>query len=74
MSGNVWEWCWDWYGSYPNGCPDQSKGADEGSDRVYRGGSWNEYPRGCRAAYRRTWLHPAFRDGHVGFRLALSSR
>ena len=40
MSGNVWEWCWDWYSSYPAGTQADYRGAASGTLRVVRGGSW----------------------------------
>ena len=71
MSGNVLEWCEDWYGSYPTGAQNNPKGADSGTYRVFRGGSWSDTPRGCRAAYRNLSA-PTYRNRAIGFRLARS--
>ena len=77
MSGNVWEWCQDWWArDYYAECAamDTVKnplGADEGSLRVARGGSWSDDPQYCRVASRLSWL-PEIRDAGLGFRLCLA--
>ena len=74
MSGNVWEWVWDWssgtyYASSPANDP---RGPGTGSYRVYRGGSWNNDAGNARAATRSGWP-PDTRTGYLGFRLARSA-
>jgi len=70
MSGNVWEWVWDRYGDYPNKSQNDPYGPDFGVSRVYRGGSWCNAARLCRAAYRLRDL-PGIRYDDLGFRLVL---
>jgi len=70
MHGNVGEWCDDWYGAYQN-CPViDPLGADSGSDRVSRGGSWRGTAGHCRST-RRSMSDPSDRSHHLGFRIAL---
>lgn len=69
MSGNVWEWCWDWKTPYPGGHENNYRGPASGSDRVQRGGSWNDYPQDVRVADR-NFDTPDNRSYSVGFRLS----
>lgn len=72
MSGNVCEWCQDWYGSsyYSNSPQRNPQGPTSGSRRVFRGASWNGSARGCWVSYR-DYSTPDDRYYFLGFRLAL---
>ncbi len=71
MSGNVWEWCQDWYDEdyYKNSPEQHPQGPSSGKSRVLRGGSWYFYDRNCRSSFRGR-SNPDSRGISRGFRLA----
>jgi len=69
LSGNVWEWAWDWYAaSYPVGTRTDTRGPASGTNRVARGGSWVNAASGCTVAYRGNY-YPSNRYYGIGLRV-----
>ena len=70
MSGNVHEWCQDWYGGYSSESQVNPAGAVLGTERVYRGGSWYFDEWFCRVSFR-NGVAPGYMSYGIGLRLAL---
>jgi formylglycine-generating enzyme required for sulfatase activity len=69
MSGNLWEWCWDYFGEYPQEPVSDPSGVPEAARRVLRGGAWFT-PVHLLRVTNRYWNAPSFKANSVGFRLA----
>ena len=73
MSGNVLEWCWDWWGNYTGAAKTDPAGASSSSRRVFRGGSWSDSAVYVRSVYRYSYS-PSDRDNSLGFRVSLPAQ
>ncbi len=73
MSGNVWEWCQDGYGSYTDAAEYNPKGNVQGSYKVIRGGSWKSPNEHCRVKQRGR-MKPSAMDDDLGLRLLMDAK
>ena len=70
MSGNVWEWCQDWFGSYPSSAQTDPMGPETGDEHIVRGGCMWGHSRFCAVIYR-MYYPPEHKRGDLGLRLAM---
>lgn len=70
MSGNVWEWCNDWKSTYSKHTATNPTGAENGSNKIMRGGAWDSNDRDCRTSSR-YYVTPGDKNDSYGFRLVL---
>jgi len=68
IHGNVWEWCSDWHGAYPDELQIDPSGPERGADYIIRGGSWWDDPPNVRSAVRSKYRKP---EQNIGFRPVL---
>jgi len=68
VHGNLWEWCWDMWGTYPSENATDYEGPESGWGRVKRGGSRRSITKSCRSSYR-DWFSAIYGATNTGFRL-----
>jgi len=75
MSGNLFEWCWDWYDKdyYEKSPGSNPKGPETGTHKVLRGGSWHHFHPFCRVSFRNYYYTPYYWNIDVGFRIVRSA-